>query len=77
MVEQGSGRIIFVSSESGLNIPAELVHYGWLAFSRGIAVPERHRRVMLGALTDRQCRRKCLVEDVKRRVTLSSSPTSD
>jgi NAD(P)-dependent dehydrogenase (short-subunit alcohol dehydrogenase family) len=28
MVEQGFGRIIFVSSESGLNIPAELVHYG-------------------------------------------------
>jgi NAD(P)-dependent dehydrogenase (short-subunit alcohol dehydrogenase family) len=42
MVEQGFGRIIFVSSESGLNIPAEMVHYGMtktaqLAVSRGIA----------------------------------------
>lgn len=36
------GRIIFISSESGLNIPAEMVHYGMtkaaqLAVSRGIA----------------------------------------
>jgi NAD(P)-dependent dehydrogenase (short-subunit alcohol dehydrogenase family) len=36
------GRIVFVSSESGLNIPAEMVHYGMtkaaqLAVARGIA----------------------------------------
>ncbi|MDO9413195.1 MAG: SDR family oxidoreductase [Pseudolabrys sp.] len=36
------GRIVFVSSESGLNIPVEMVHYGMtktaqLAVSRGIA----------------------------------------
>jgi len=36
------GRIIFVSSESGINIPAEMVHYGMtktaqLAVARGIA----------------------------------------
>ena len=36
------GRIVFVSSESGLNIPAEMVHYGvtktaQLAVARGIA----------------------------------------
>jgi NAD(P)-dependent dehydrogenase (short-subunit alcohol dehydrogenase family) len=42
MIEQGWGRIIFVSSESGLNIPTEMVHYGMtktaqLAISRGIA----------------------------------------
>ncbi len=42
MLEQDWGRIIFVSSESGLNIPAEMVHYGMtktaqLAISRGIA----------------------------------------
>jgi NAD(P)-dependent dehydrogenase (short-subunit alcohol dehydrogenase family) len=42
MLKQNWGRIIFISSESGLNIPAEMVHYGLtktaqLALSRGIA----------------------------------------
>lgn len=42
MIDQGWGRIIFISSESGLNIPIEMVHYGMtktaqLAISRGIA----------------------------------------
>jgi NAD(P)-dependent dehydrogenase (short-subunit alcohol dehydrogenase family) len=43
MVERGWGRILFVSSESGLNIPKEMIHYGMtktaqLAVSRGLAV---------------------------------------
>src|SRR4029453_5840739 len=42
MVERGWGRIIFISSESGVQTPAEMVHYGvtktaQLALSRGIA----------------------------------------
>ncbi len=42
MLKQNWGRIIFISSESGLNIPPEMVHYGMtktaqLAVSRGIA----------------------------------------
>jgi NAD(P)-dependent dehydrogenase (short-subunit alcohol dehydrogenase family) len=42
MLERSWGRIIFISSESGLNIPPEMVHYGMtktaqLAISRGIA----------------------------------------
>jgi len=42
MIANNWGRIIFVSSESALNIPAEMVHYGvtkaaQLAVSRGIA----------------------------------------
>jgi NAD(P)-dependent dehydrogenase (short-subunit alcohol dehydrogenase family) len=42
MLKQNWGRIIFISSESGLNIPAEMVQYGMtktaqLAVSRGIA----------------------------------------
>ncbi|HKU96759.1 MAG TPA: SDR family oxidoreductase, partial [Vineibacter sp.] len=36
------GRIVFLSSESGLNIPADMIHYGftktgYLAISRGLA----------------------------------------
>jgi len=42
MQERGWGRILFVSSESGINIPEEMIHYGMtktalLAVSRGLA----------------------------------------
>lgn len=42
MLKRNSGRIIFVSSESGLNTPTEMVHYGMsktaqLAVARGMA----------------------------------------
>ena len=42
MVERDWGRIVFISSESGLNIPVEMIHYGMtktaqLAISRGLA----------------------------------------
>ena len=42
MVRRGWGRIVFISSKSGLNIPVEMIHYGvtktaQLALSRGLA----------------------------------------
>ena len=42
MMEQNWGRIVFISSESAVNIPVEMVHYGMtktaqLAVARGIA----------------------------------------
>lgn len=42
MVEKGWGRVVFVSSESGLNIPTEMIHYGFtktanLSVARGLA----------------------------------------
>jgi len=42
MLDQNWGRIIFISSESGIQIPAEMVHYGTtktaqLSVSRGLA----------------------------------------
>jgi NAD(P)-dependent dehydrogenase (short-subunit alcohol dehydrogenase family) len=42
MLKRNWGRIIFISSESGLNIPTEMIHYGTtktaqLAISRGLA----------------------------------------
>lgn len=42
MVARGWGRIVFVSSESALNIPADMIHYGFtktsqLSISRGLA----------------------------------------
>ena len=42
MLKNNWGRIVFISSESGLNIPKEMIHYGFsktaqLAVSRGLA----------------------------------------
>lgn len=42
MIENGWGRIVFLSSESGINIPKEMIHYGFtksanLSVSRGLA----------------------------------------
>lgn len=42
MKKKGWGRIVFLSSESGLNIPADMIHYGFtktavLSISRGLA----------------------------------------
>lgn len=42
MEQQQWGRVIFISSESGLNIPADMIHYGFtktanLSVSRGLA----------------------------------------
>ncbi|TXN23736.1 SDR family oxidoreductase [Methylobacterium sp. WL9] len=42
MVERGWGRVVFIASESAINIPSEMVHYGMtktaqLAVSRGLA----------------------------------------
>lgn len=43
MAQRGWGRILFISSESGLNIPKEMIHYGMsktaqLSISRGLAI---------------------------------------
>jgi NAD(P)-dependent dehydrogenase (short-subunit alcohol dehydrogenase family) len=42
MLQRNWGRIVFLSSESGINIPVEMIHYGFtktanLAISRGLA----------------------------------------
>ena len=42
MLERNWGRVVFVSSESAINIPVEMIHYGFtktanLAISRGLA----------------------------------------
>lgn len=42
MAKRGWGRIVFISSESALNIPADMIHYGFtktsnLSVSRGLA----------------------------------------
>ncbi len=55
MAQRGWGRVLFVSSESGLNIPREMIHYGMskaaqLAVSRGFAMELAGTGVTVNAL---------------------------
>ncbi len=55
MLKEDWGRIIFISSESGVNIPVEMVHYGMtktaqLAISRGIAETTKGTNVTVNAV---------------------------
>lgn len=55
MMERGWGRVVFVSSESALNIPADMVHYGFtktaqLAVARGLAKVAKGTGVTVNAV---------------------------
>jgi NAD(P)-dependent dehydrogenase (short-subunit alcohol dehydrogenase family) len=55
MKERGWGRIIFISSESAIQIPAEMIHYGMtktaqLAISRGLAETTAGTNVTVNAV---------------------------
>ena len=55
MVRKNWGRSIFISSESGLNIPEEMIHYGMtktaqLAISRGLAELTKGTAVTVNAI---------------------------
>jgi NAD(P)-dependent dehydrogenase (short-subunit alcohol dehydrogenase family) len=48
MLKRNWGRVVFISSESALSIPKEMIHYGMtktaqLSVSRGLAEMSRHR----------------------------------
>ncbi|ADV80948.1 SDR family NAD(P)-dependent oxidoreductase [Terriglobus saanensis] len=55
MLEKDSGRVIFISSESGIMTPGEMVHYGMtktaqLAISRGLAEQTKGTKVTVNTV---------------------------
>jgi len=71
MVSRKWGRIIFISSESGIQIPAEMVHYGvtktaQLAVSRGIAESVAGTGVTSNAVLPGPTRSEGVVEFVEK-----------
>lgn len=55
MLERNWGRIVFISSESGLNIPVEMIHYGMtktaqLSVARGLAQLTRSTGVTVNSV---------------------------
>lgn len=55
MIERGWGRVIFISSESGVNVPADMVHYGttkagMLALGNGLAKLTRGTGVTVNSI---------------------------
>jgi NAD(P)-dependent dehydrogenase (short-subunit alcohol dehydrogenase family) len=67
MVKRGWGRIVFISSESGLNIPPNMIHYGMtktaqLAIARGLAESVAGTGVTVNAVLPGPTRSEGVVE---------------
>ena len=71
MKAKGWGRIVFISSESGIQIPTEMIHYGFskaaeLAVSRGFAQALKGTGVTVNAVLPGPTRTEALMGFVKR-----------
>jgi len=70
MLEKNWGRIIFISSESGINIPEEMIHYGTtktaqLSVSRGLAELTKGTGVTVNAILPGPTRSEGVEEFIK------------
>jgi NAD(P)-dependent dehydrogenase (short-subunit alcohol dehydrogenase family) len=76
MLTRNDGRIIFISSESGIMTPAEMIHYGvtksaQLAISRGLAELTKGTAVTVNTVLPGPTRSEGIVDFLK---NISSSP---
>jgi NAD(P)-dependent dehydrogenase (short-subunit alcohol dehydrogenase family) len=76
MLKQNWGRVIFISSESGLQIPAEMIHYGMtktaqLAVSRGLAELTKGTKVTVNSVLPGPTRSEGIIDFLK---SLASDP---
>lgn len=64
MLERGWGRIVFIGSESGVNVPADMVHYGVakaavIALANGLAKQTRGTSVTINTVLGGPVLRRC------------------
>src|SRR5258708_873347 len=76
MLRRNSGRIIFISSESGFVTPGSMIHYGMtktaqLAISRGLAETTKGTRVTVNSVLPGPTRSQAIVDFLK---SLASNP---
>jgi len=82
MVEKGWGRVIFISSESGLNIPADMIHYGMtktaqLAISRGLAKRVAGTGVTVNAVLPGPTLSEGVAEMLKNEIAATGKPLDE
>jgi NAD(P)-dependent dehydrogenase (short-subunit alcohol dehydrogenase family) len=79
MLERNWGRVIFISSESGIMTPPEMIHYGvtkssQLAISRGLAELTKGTAVTVNTILPGPTRSEAIVEFLEKMST-ASNPT--
>jgi len=82
MKERNWGRIIFISSESAVNIPSEMIHYGMtktaqLAVSRGLAETTAGTGVTVNAILAGPTRSEGVEQFVEQMASASGTGTAD
>ncbi|ACK52496.1 short-chain dehydrogenase/reductase SDR [Methylocella silvestris BL2] len=82
MLRQNFGRIIFISSESALMTPAEMIHYGMtktaqLAVSRGLAQLTKGTRVTVNSVLPGPTRSEGIVDFLKSVAADPSAPPAE
>ena len=81
MLKRNQGRVIFVSSESGISTPSAMIHYGMtktaqLAISRGMAELTRGTQVTVNAVLPGPTRSEGIV-DFLRSISTDPAATAD
>ncbi|WP_091229326.1 SDR family NAD(P)-dependent oxidoreductase [Microbacterium sp. 3J1] len=82
MLSRGWGRIIFISSESGVNVPADMTHYGvtkaaTLALANGLAKTTRGTRVTVNSILGGPTYSEGVAQAVEQIAQAQGMPASD